>query len=207
MTEGAVRYLGAARTTDGSAPLIVHAEKEEDRKRVVSEASGGVLFTEAEDMPSLERLLEQHRISYAVLEGPPSSADDASVSEFVSGDWRDEARARLDRNVAVADRDAVMDEEYSFLAALERDALDAFLDRALGLLSDPRISNEQWEAFLEHETTITDAALSHAPVALGESVADETEGAPPTLTLADLSISFSRGAIGAPRPLSDIAER
>jgi hypothetical protein len=199
-------FLGTARTADGGAPLIVRANAD-DRERVRREASGGVLFTEAADMPSLERLLQDHGVLYAVLEAAGPAVEEPVVPTENFTGWRDEANERIAFNVGISQSDEVMDEDYVFLAALGSDALDRFLAQAHALLADQGTTEDAWMGFLDATASSTDEAMDHTPLENTAPAEDLAETlAPPMLSIADLEIEFTRGALGGPRPLVDAVE-
>jgi hypothetical protein len=207
MTES-VRYFGTLETIDGQTPLIARAN-DGLRDATRREASGGVIFTDAKDMPSLEVLLAVHGVLYAVLEAPAPDVEERTVDLHVPTTWRDEVSDRLAFNLDIADRDEVMDEDFVFLASLDSDHIDAFLDRAHKLLSDESAKEQDWQALVEEESLAAEERLGHtpfAPIETGPVEDTASESAPLLLSLDDLDIEFSRGAFGGPRPLADVLE-
>jgi hypothetical protein len=206
-TETSVEYLGFVQTTDGRSPVLARAGNATAREDAKRENSGGVIFTEAQDMRSLEELLQAHEVAYAVLEAPWPAVDDIGDMHGLSPDWREEARDRLAFNLEIASEDDVMDEDYVFLAALSSDALDAFLERAYAALDKESTTEGDWGAFLEREAVVADESLAHRPLPAEKASPEPvSETGPVLLSLADLQIAFTGGAMGGPRPLAEAAE-
>jgi hypothetical protein len=203
-----VKYLGTAATVSGETPLIVNTKDEQAREKVRRETSGGVLFTDAEDMPSLERLLEEYRVTYAVLEATPVIADIAPVEQEITlTDWRERARHLVRDQAALADQEGPMEESYVFLAALDEDSLDSFVDRAYALLDDAKTDEPRWSSFLAAETAVANSLIQHDPLPIAaEHEASKAQEVSPLLRLDDIDVMFSRGAFGGPRPLIDRIE-
>jgi hypothetical protein len=199
-----VEYFGTVQV-QGRTPLLARAG-EDDRDEIRRIHSGGVIFTDSADMPSLEELLEAHQVDYAVLEPTAPSADDEFVEISTEPrDWRDAARQRLDFHVEAGDRDELMDEEFAFIAALAGDELDDFLKRAHHMLGDGSSTEEAWTSFLESEDAAVGAADSGSALPpLERAFESQPEDVPaPLFSPAEIRLEFSRGAIGGPAPLVD----
>jgi hypothetical protein len=199
-----VTYLGTVQTIDHGAPVLARANDLSAQDEAMKETSGGVIFTETQDMPSLEELLEAHGVLYAVLQTPAPSVNDRVMTPLEEREWQEEARERLSFNLGIADEDGVMDEDFVFLAALGDDAIEEFLDRAYRILDDAEAGEEGWHLLLDAVARDADVSIGHEPLPMTDAVADETPDEPPLLlSLSDLDVAFSAGAMGGPPPLSD----
>jgi hypothetical protein len=198
----AVDYLGFVKVGDRT-PLLVRAPEEERDQVRKTHAREKVIFTQAQDMPSLEELLAAHEVDYAVLQLPAPLADDtAGAPTMASADWKQRAKARLDRAVEDAPKgDAIFEEDLSFVPALLSEDLDRFLDEAHAFLGRNDATEEAWNAFLLEADLRS--ALGDPPVLDNlEEGPIATEGPRPLFWVEDLGLQSSRGAIGGPRPLA-----
>ncbi len=197
--------LGIATTADGRTALIV-TENEERPKRRREEISGDVLLTRAQDMRSLEELLQAHEVLYAVLEAPAPEIEEAALSDLIGG-WRANARKGMASNRDRAMTNDPLDEAYAFLAAYTSEDVDAVIERAERVLDDPTATNVSWVSFIEAEVRAAEEYLGHSPITLGEehdpAEGRATFGGEPSLSLASLQIGFDKGAFGGPLPLAE----
>jgi hypothetical protein len=197
-----VEYLGFVKVGDRTRLLVRAPEEERDRVKEAHERDE-VIFTRAKDMPSLEALLQAHQVDYAVLQLPPPLADGETTETGPDNDWRTQASARLAQSVEQAVKGgAMLHEELSFIPALPADDLDDFLARAEKLLGLPGTTNADWNEFLLNQDRRV-AAADPSSVVDSDEVAASEDGAAPLLTASDLSLAYTRGAIGGPRPLVD----
>jgi hypothetical protein len=195
-----VDYLGFVKVGERT-PLLVRADDSEREKVLRSAPPGGVIFTRAEDMPSLEDLLAAHAVDYAVLQLPLPLEGGGDLAPLEIADWRDEARSRLIAHVEGAQRDEfVFDEDLSFVPSLAADALDAFLARADSELQRRDTSPAQWDAFLlaEDQRVVDD----HATVEDASEEHEEDDAPAPLFTTEHLRLNYSSGALGGPAPLA-----
>jgi hypothetical protein len=198
-----VDYLGFVAVAD-KTPLLVRAEDDETRD-LIRDRHGpqGVIFTEADDMPSLEALLQAHQVGYAFLEAPRPFADKPIVAAPASHlPWREDARRRLTHALDDRERgDAIFHEDYAFVPALWLDGLDRFLEHAYYLLEKADTSEDEWNKFLVESAT----EVAAFDPAVSTSKDDAGPAAPepvPLFTLADLALTEQRGALGGPPPLA-----
>ena len=207
MASEALTYHGFLETEMHGNPVLARARTVEARVRAKRENSGGVIFLTEDEMPSLKELLVQGDVKSAVIiESPPPADDGTSVEASSPADWRGEAQRRLEFNLEIADQRDIMDENFVFLAALPAEELDAFLDRANGLLGEQETSEEAWLEFLDGEARRADEAMSHQSIPLESHTPDFAETSwQPLISLNDLGINFTRGALGGRRPLADLA--
>lgn len=200
----AVDYLGFV-AVKNQTPVLARAN-ESDRERLKRQhGAGGIIFTNAADMPTLEALLRAHEVGYAFLEAPAPLADSPVVAAPSPNlGWRDDARRRLRSAVDdIGKGDAVFHEDYSFVPALDTDGLDAFLAEAHTFLGREDTTEEGWDELLM--SFAGRVAEGDPPVLVildDRSVDDDDEEEPlPLLGFADLELDLGRGALGGPPPL------
>src|SRR4051812_22584865 len=96
-----VDYLGFVKIGERT-PLLVRADDAQREVLLGSSPRGDVIFTRAQDMPSLEDLLAVHAVEYAVLQLPIPFEGNADLAPVEFADWKDAERARLANHVANA---------------------------------------------------------------------------------------------------------
>ena len=162
---------------------------------------GGRIIDTEHDMPALEALLEAHRVKTAVIVGDSSSQTPVAAMEL-SRDWRQRAALQLDRAVDASASAGDVDEALAFTVMLVDDRLTQFVAHARRVLSRSTTSELGWERFLQKASRAAERDFGHQPLeALAMDAHDDGRNVSPLFELSDLKVSFSRGAIGAPRPL------
>jgi hypothetical protein len=208
MAEETLAYHGFVETESYGNPSLVRATSGRARERAKREYTGGVIFLNEEDMPSLQELMARGEIKSAVVIESAAPVVDESLVRLPHADWRIEAGRRLRFNAEIADQTDVMDEDYVFLSALPDDDLDDVLSRAEALLGDRTTTEATWDAFLDREAERASTTAAHDPIPLPK---DERQGKRrveepswrPLISLESLGVEFTRGAVGGPRPLGE----
>jgi hypothetical protein len=163
---------------------------------------GGRIIDTEHDMPALEALLEAHRVKTAVIVVDSSSEMPTVAAPDPSRDWRQRAGFQLDRAASAAASGDYVDEELAFVVMLDDEPLTQFVAHARLVLDRPTTNEQSWELFLRRASRAVELGFGHEPLETPVAEAGDVEpDVSPLFDLSDLSVSFSRGAIGAPRPL------
>jgi hypothetical protein len=196
----ALTTMGILGLADGTNALLVGSPgTPTDLAATTSEPaipSGGKVVLTEQDMPSLQTLLEEHRVKTAILY---VEATRESVALEAGLSWHAQAQSRLRDALERSGSLDPLDEDFAFLAALDDENLDRFLHEADEHLGRSVLSPASWERFLHRW-----ARQAFSPLELLEpeppAVADEDENRP-LFELGDLAERPIGGAIGSPTPL------